>query len=93
MEQYISSQEEADPKANHLASTSLLAQVSPNYVDLQWEDKKLKLPNPEYVDRIARMYEQLYLELQQLKTQHNQLQQKHAQLLKTVQQIQDSSRW
>jgi hypothetical protein len=90
MEQYAQSDAEqtvSHPNTSHMLN--LKAQVMPHVVELKWENQMLRLPNPEYVEKLHRMCEQLHTELTQIRTQHVQLQQQHAQLVRVVQQLQN----
>ena len=71
-------------------STQLQAQVLPEIVELKWENKVLRVPNPEHVRQLAKTCAQQATDIQQLKERQISMQQQIQQLQRVVQQIQNS---
>lgn len=65
----------------------LQAQVLPELVELKWDNKILRVANPEYVRKLAQSHEIQRNEIQQMKERHQQLQQQVQQLQRVVQQL------
>ena len=59
-------------------------------VELKWENKVLRVPNPEHVRQLARTCAQQAQDLQQLKDRQISMQQQIAQLQRVVQQLQNN---
>lgn len=90
MEQYEQSDtDQSASNTNRNNMINLRAQVMPHIMELKWENQTLRLPNPEYVEKLHRMCERMHTELTQMRMQHAQLQQQHAQLVRVVQQLQN----
>jgi len=71
-------------------SATLQAQVLPEIVELKWENKVLRVPNPEHVRQLARTCAQQAQDLQQLKDRQISMQQQIQQLQRVVQQLQNN---
>lgn len=87
MDQYAQSDQSLTP--TQPKSTQLQAQVLPEIVELKWENKVLRVPNPEHVRQLARVCANQATEIQQLKERQIQMQQQIQQLQRVVQQIQN----
>jgi uncharacterized protein YlxW (UPF0749 family) len=85
MDQYA--QQETDTPQVIPPALGLQAQVMPDMVELKWDNKILRVANPEYVRKLAQSHEMQRNEIQQLKERHQQLQQQVSQLQRVVQQL------
>jgi uncharacterized protein YlxW (UPF0749 family) len=85
MDQYA--QQESDVMQVTPPVLGLQAQVLPDMVELKWDNKILRVANPEYVRKLAQAHDTQRNELQQLKERHQQLQQQVQQLQRVVQQL------
>lgn len=85
MDQYA--QEEDQPMRVAPPVLGLQAQVMPDLVELKWDNKILRVANPEYVRKLAQSHEMQRNEIQQMKERHQQLQQQVQQLQRVVQQL------
>ena len=85
MDQY--SQDEDQPMRVVPSAMGLQAQVMPDIVELKWDNKILRVANPEYVRKLAQSHEMQRNEIQQMKERHQQLQQQVQQLQRVIQQL------
>lgn len=85
MDQYA--QDEHEPMRVVPAVPGLQAQVMPDIVELKWDNKILRVANPEYVRKLAQSHEMQRNEIQQMKERHQQLQQQVQQLQRVIQQL------
>lgn len=85
MDQYA--QEEQGVQHTTPTMLGLQAQVMPEFMELKWDNKILRVANPEYVRKLAQSHELQRNELQHMKERQQQLQSQVQQLQKVVQQL------
>ncbi len=85
MDQYAQQENDVMQVPAHVLG--LQAQVLPELVELKWDNKILRVANPEYVRKLAQSHEIQRNEIQQMKERHQQLQQQVQQLQRVVQQL------
>jgi hypothetical protein len=88
MDQYAYDDKSDTPMAQ--TTHTLQAQVMPEIVELKWENKVLRVPNPEYVRQLAKTCAQQATDLQQMKDRQISMQTQIQQLQRVVQQLQNS---
>ncbi len=70
-------------------AVSLQAQVLPSVIELKWENKVLRVPNPEHVRQLAQTCAQQAVEIQQLKDKQISMQNHIQQMQRAIQQLQN----
>lgn len=85
MDQYTQHAEPDAPVAS--VPLALHAQVMPEFMELKWDNKILRVSNPEYVRKLAQSHHAQHAEIQLLKDKHQQLQTQVQQLQRVVQQL------
>ena len=87
MDQY--EQTDDEPSAVKQDRGQLQAVVQPHTIELKWDNKVLRVPNPDHVRQLTATCDQLRVDLQELKDKYHRMQSNNAQLLKMIQQIQN----
>jgi hypothetical protein len=85
MDQY--NQDAQQAVASAPMALGLQAQVLPHVVELKWDNKTLRVTNPEHVRQLSQLVDSQKLEIQQLKERHQQLHVQVQQLQRMVQQL------
>ena len=87
MDQYA--QDDEQSVVPPMPPQQLQAQVMPQVIELKWENKVLRVPNPDHVRQLAQTCVQQAVEIQQLKERQLSMQNQIQQLQKVVQQLQN----
>ncbi len=66
-----------------------MIQLQPSVIELKWENKVLRVPNPEHVRQLAQTCAQQAVEIQQLKDKQISMQNHIQQMQRAIQQLQN----
>lgn len=88
MEQYAHD-DQTPIKPVSVPTLDLKAQVTPQFVELNWNNQILRVPNPAHVAQLHNLCRDQALEIQQLKEKHVSMQQQIQALQRAVAQIQN----